>query len=548
MPLGPGLQFSGVTAYIAVSPDERVVTFSARKGVGVEQQSSGGGDLYVRRLDRATPVSLEHKGAAQFFSPDGEWPGFFDDGTLMKIPVSGGAAVPIASVGEGQGQWAQGDVIVFSQAGDRPSHGIRRVQASGGDPAAITTLDRTAGHTHHLAPQLLPGGKHVLYTIRSDGPRYELAVVPIEGGSSRVIARDAAYGRYLGDGLLVYQKGDSLFASRLDPTEFRVSGERPVLDGVLFFPNAPAWDIAGGTLVYRAREDDGRTLLWVNRDGSAAPVGAPRKAYWNIRLSPRGDRIAAHMFDGWLTDVWTYDLGPRRLQQVTTDGISRAPTWSPDGSRLLVNQRAAIANVVAVRLDGRGAPEALTHTGQSGGAAFMTRDERFLVTSEIDPVTGYDLMLFDLKTPGPPSVLVRTPKLDAGGKLHPSGRWVAYASTVTGRDDVFVTPFPAGGTRIPVTIDGGREPVWSIDGRELFYRQGNRMFSVAVRAGAELTLDPPRLLFDVPYFQGGGPGNTQYDVASDGRFLMMKAPERETPSLQVVLNWTEALRKAVGGS
>ena len=545
MPLGQGLQFPGLAAYVAVARDGRTVAFSATKGPGVGQQSVGAGELYLRRLGEMTATPLGVAGRLPMFSPDGQWLAFSADGKLKKIPVAGGAATEITACLGCDGDWGEDGTIVFGDSSDQPADGIRRVSAAGGAVSVVTSLDRAAGHTHHLSPQLLPDGKTVLFTIRSDGPKFQLAVAPLTGGPLRVIAEDALFGRYLGGGVLLYQRGGSLLVAPFDEMQSTLGEGVPVVAGVNLFWRNPAWAASNGTLVYRPEEDYNRALLWVDREGRAAEIGAPSQEYTSPRISPRGDRVATIMGFRTTSDVWTYDLGSRRLQREMTD--VRASVWAPDGDRLLVQRRSAASEIFSLRLDGSGIAETLVRGEWVAGAAFMTPDGRTLVYHEVTPSTSYDIMAMDLSTRAV-RPLVRTPRLEAGGRLHPGGRWMAYATNLNGRDDVFVTPFPEAGVRIPVTIDGGREPVWSSDGRELFYRKGSQMFSAKVRPGASLAFEPPRLLFDVAYYQDGGPGNTQYDVAPDGRFLMMKAAEKETPYFGVILNWTEALRKAIGAS
>jgi serine/threonine-protein kinase len=242
-------------------------------------------------------------------------------------------------------------------------------------------------------------------------------------------------------------------------------------------------------------------------------------------------------------DVWTYDVATRRLAKEL--GNVRNHAWTPDGTRLLAHRPSLPADIVSLKLDGSGAVETLVRGDRLSGPSFLTKDGRTLVFHEVGRETGYDLMIARTDGSEPYRPFIRTPQLEAGARLHPNERWVAYATNLDGREDVFVTRFPEADIKIPVTIDGGREPVWSVDGKELFYRQDTKLFAVRLRPGTPIAFDQPRLLFDIPYYQDGGPGNTQYDVAPDGRFLMMKAPERETPYFGVILNWADALAAAI---
>ncbi len=277
LPLGGDLHYPGsFGADVAVSPDGRSVVFGARSGVGASQTSAGGGQLYLRALDSQTAQPLG-SGFSPFWSPDGRWIAFYRDGKLKKMLATGGSAIDIADNARMPGDWGPGDTIVFGAYADRAEWGIRRVSAAGGAVQDVTTLEHSAGQTHHLSPQLLPGGKTVLFTIRSNGPKFQLAVQPLQGGPPRVILDNAAFGRYIGDGLLLYQNGTTLFVTRFDPKSFAISGSAQVLDGVADGLYTATWSFAAGTLIYRPADDATRTLLWVSRDGRARVTRRPRE-------------------------------------------------------------------------------------------------------------------------------------------------------------------------------------------------------------------------------------------------------------------------------
>ena len=351
MPLGGDLQYSGsFGADVAVSPDGRSVVYGARSGVGASQTSTGSGQLYLRALDGQT-AQLLGPGSLPFWSPDGRWIAFYRGGTLKKMLAAGGPVIDIADNALPTGDWGPGDTIVFGAYTDRVEHGVRRVSAAGGAALDVTTLDRGAGQTHHLSPQLLPGGKAVLFTIRSTGPKFQLAVQPLQGGRPQVILDNAAFGRYIGDGLLLYQNGTSLFVAHFDPQSFAISGAAPVLDDVTNGVFTATWSFAAGTLVYRPADDSTRTLLWVSRNGRGESLGAPPREYANLRLSPDGTRVATQINEGALVDVWVFDLASGRVQPVTRDHQSRAPVWTPDGARLLVHRRASTDDLYVVHTD-----------------------------------------------------------------------------------------------------------------------------------------------------------------------------------------------------
>jgi Tol biopolymer transport system component len=239
-------------------------------------------------------------------------------------------------------------------------------------------------------------------------------------------------------------------------------------------------------------------------------------------------------------------FGDGRLQQVTTDGQTRVPAWSADG-RLFIHRRAANNDLVLINTDGSGA-EQITRDGSSQGAAFATPDRKWLVFHHLvdRSGTGYDLWIADLSRQTPPRPLIQTSDLEAGARLHASGAWIAYATTRAGRAEIWIASFPDVTRKMFVSGDGSREPVWSRDGRELFFRNGTKMYAVTFEA-ASRAIGQPKLLFDAPFFQAGGPGNTQYDVGVDGRFLMLRSPEHELPHWILMQGWTSKIKAALAG-
>jgi len=521
----------------AVSPDGLSVVFSARSGLAAAQRSTGDTRLYHRLFDR--PVAeLLAAGQHPFWSPDGQWIGFTERGTLKKMRATGGPAVDIAPEYGAGASWSADDVIVFGDFTDRPVHGIRRVSASGGTVNAVTLLDRAQKQTNHLSPQVLPGG-WLLYTVRTDAPSFHLAIQAVDNGVPKVLLDNAAFGRYIGDGLLLFQRGQVLLIARFDVESQTVGAAVPVVEDVASGSLSPQWSYAAGVLVYRSVDHGGRELVWVDGRGAEAPLGAPILEYSNPRLSPSGTLVAGQVVEGAGTDVVVFDTTSGRLQPVTTDHQSRVPMWAPDGASIVVQRRASLSDIFRWPVDG-GSPVQLTHVGSAGGPSFESRAGD-LVYSQIESGNNYDLWVIPGGDSATARPLVRTPELEAGARLHLSEHWIAYAATRSGRDEVWVASYPDGASTRRVATDGAREPIWSRDGRTLFYRLGSKMFAVSFQEGRPPVLGPPREMFDVQYYSAGGPGNTQYDAAPDGRFLMMKAQDDPRPYLMVLRQWRDKL-------
>jgi Tol biopolymer transport system component len=297
-------------------------------------------------------------------------------------------------------------------------------------------------------------------------------------------------------------------------------------------------------LVYRSRNDN-RRLVWVGRDGHEVGLPGPPKRYAAPTLSPRGDRLAVEIEDAGL-DIWMLEIGRGTLSKLTSDGASRYPMWTPDGQHVGMVQRRD--NALFWKTPDEDVSLELIREKFPIWIGSWTRDMRTLVYMLESPTTGSDLWARDLHT-GAVRALVRTPAREYGGRLSPNGQWLAYFSNETGQFELYLRPFAREGPRYRISTTNeralarAREAVWSRDGRELFYRHGTQMMSVRVPNNDQEAPAPATVLFEGDYFSTGGPGIVNYDVAADGRFLMLKAIEERTPHLNVVQGVDRLIRE-----
>ena len=538
---------------IAVSPDGTMIAYIAMPAGDAPR-------MLLKRLDTAeTQILSDTIGARDpFFSPDGRWIGFFAGDTLRKLSIADGKSQAIAPARGGvDPSWVPG-AILFGEGGDVPDGGIRRVADGGGPVEMLSRPDRARGETNHLTPQILSDGRTLLYTVRKIGPQgatFSIVVQP-PGGTARVIIDDASHARYLGNGALVYQRGHSLFLTAFDPKAFTAAGAGTALFSDLApGPNSARsiWAAGGDLLVYRPRNENLR-FVWVTRNGSELSLPGPEKPYSSPSLSPKGDRIAVEIGDDGKFDIWLFDLERQALSQVTSDGLSRYPMWTPDGLHLgTVRRRASGMDLYWQAPDGTGLHK-LVQGEYPSWIGSWTPDARTLVYMQDNPATHSDLWAVDLQGERAVRPLVQTPAREYGGRLSPDGRWLSYVSDETGRFELYVIPFQArqprldhrslGGGGWKVSQGGAREAMWSKDGRELFYRDGNRMMAVKVSATGTFSAGRPEILFEHEYFQAGGPGIMNYDVAPDGqRFLMLKRADNSGARLTVVQGLTQLIRQ-----
>jgi eukaryotic-like serine/threonine-protein kinase len=528
---------------IAVSPDGTMVAYIAVAAGDAPR-------LLLKRLDTAESQILSDTIDARdpFFSPDGRWIGFFAGDTLRKLSIADGKSQVIAHVRSGADpSWVPGS-IVFGEGGDVPDGGIRRVADSGGPVEMLSRPDRARGETNHLTPQILSDGRTLLYTVRTIGPQgatFSVVVHP-PGGTARVVVDDASHGRYLGEGALIYQRGHSLFLTAFDPKTLTASGAGTALFSDLSpSPNSARsiWAAGGDVLVYRPRNENLR-FVWVTRQGSELSLPGPEKPYSSPSLSPNGDRIAVEIGDDGKFDIWLLDLARQALSRVTSDGVSRYPMWTPDGLRVgMVRRRTGSMDLYWQMPDGSGV-QPLVQGEYPSWIGSWTPDARTLVYMQDNPVTHSDLWAIDLKGQRAFRPLVQTPAREYGGRLSPDGRWLSYVSDETGRFELYVVPFQARQPRWQVSHGGAREAIWSRDGRELFYRDGNRMMAVKVPETNTFVPGRPEVLFERDYFQTGGPGIMNYDVTPDGqRFLMLKRADNSGARLTVVQGLRQLIRQ-----
>ena len=512
--------------------------------------------LFLRRLDtfEATPVEGTEGAYDPFFSPDGQWVGFWAYGKLKKIPVAGGPAVTLCDAYDMLGaSWGENGTIVF--AGNDESLSI--VSADGGTPRPLTKLDPARHEVQHAFPQLLPGGRAVLFTAtaRSTSDPYSVEAQDLATGERHTVVPGARYGRYLPTGHVVYARGTTVFAVPVRRESLRVEGPGvAVLENVAAGPAGEALlSVApDGTLAFvpggpRAL----RTLVWADRNGVATTLGIAPRLYEHPRLSPDGRRVAVSLEEAGRLDIWIYTFEQETLERLTFDrtvGLGfDYHTFTPDGARITYTVDSPDGfRVVSAPVDASGSPEDLLSWAARIAPHSWLRDGQALLLNELGATTGGDLLVFRPGTEPRVTPFVQEPGNQWGASASPDGRYVAYAGDETGRFEIYVRPFPGPGPKRQLTTEGGEEPVWSRDGRELFYRSGQRLMVIPIATSSPLQSGRPRLVFEGRFVKGD-PGLPAYDVSPDARrFLMMKNEhEAQHRELRVILNWFEDLKRRV---
>jgi serine/threonine-protein kinase len=528
---------------LAISPDGRTLAYTASRGGRATQ-------LFVRGIDSSEATALaDTEGAyTPFFSPDGRWIGFFAQGKLKKILAAGGGLTTLTDGAFAMGgAWGPDDTIYFSPFN---MAGIWRIPAAGGTAEEFSRLDRIRGEVSHRFPQVLDDGKTVLFTVWT-GPGWDEKHLEVQVGNEkhRRLISGASTGRFIRSGHIVYSKAIDLVVVPFDVTTLKVTGSPVTLadrprevesEGAQYgvSNNGTLVYVPGNEAVYQSQ------LVWVRRDGAVEPTGAPTGGYTDPVISPDG-RSAAVSIQGPTMTLWTLDFARSTLATLTASGSNQAPRWTPDGRRLIYRgTRAGYRNLFWRSADGAGDEERLTTSESVHTPGSPSPDGTYAIYTDISPETGRDIWMLDLRQqPRAPQPLVRTRAQDLSAEISPDGRWLAYQSDESGRPEIYLRPFPNPGGRIPISRDGGTEPRWSRDGRELFYRYGGKMMVVALGMRSTPTPDQPRALFE-DRFQVSDTGSGGYDVAADGRFLMVlpAIPDERRTRISVVLGWFDDVR------
>jgi eukaryotic-like serine/threonine-protein kinase len=553
---------SDALTYPIVSPNGRMIAF-------MPSQPGARSILWVRPLDSvdARPLrGTESYGGAPFWSPDSRFLAFVQADKLKKVDVSGGAAQTLCDVPGffRSGDWSRDGVIVFGSAG----HGLMRVSDSGGPVSPVTSINPSWHEDFHASPSFLPDGRHFVYYRDADGADNRgvyvgsLDAKPEQQMSFRVASAGPAVYVPSTDpdtGYLLFQQEDELMAQRFDNRRLSVSGHAVLLAaGLPHRIGHPRFSASEtGVLAYFTGSMSALTqLTWFDRGGrSLEKVGEPGPQN-SVVLSPDGSRAAVSQTAGPTSsdfDIWVRDFAHRTLERITSDPSPHwMAVWSPDGSRIaFANRSPGSLGIYQKTSNGVGNEEVLLKSDELQYLYDWSPDGHFLVYG-IAAASHFDLWYLPLAGDD------RKPKPYLQGQFtltyaqfSPDGRFVAYTSDETGRSEIYVRPFPnALGGRWLVSTNGGTQPRWRRDGKELFYISADsKMMAAGVTTTPEFKkLNDPKALFTAPVLGGVSAVNVfRYDVSRDGQRFLIDASATETaaarPPITVVLNWQALLKR-----
>jgi Tol biopolymer transport system component len=552
-------------------PDEIALAPPASMPLGIGSRSltlspDGSRLIYVSLAGDERVLSLRemHRGEVRvlgdtegayrpFFSPDGEWVGFFAGGKLKKVSLSGGSAIDLAAAPIGLGgAWSEDGHIYFVPD---EGTGVKRIPASAGAVENITELNKLTAAFSQSISDVLPGGRGILFTESGGG----IGVYSLTTGEQRFISTSGGGARYLASGHILFPEFGRLMVAPFDLDLLEMTGPAEVaLEGVQTgsFGNAQFGLSENGLLVFV----EGDSLLagdftWLDADGKREPIGMARGVFGGFSLSPDGLKVAVPIVDGKEIDIWIYDIGRGTPTRLTFDGKSAVGTaWTPDGKRVLYNSlKDGVGNTYAKGAQGDSTEVKVTDLESYAPLGRISFDGKLLpLAVRGKDSTSRDIYLAPLseeilsgKSTTQPQPFLETPFQEMFYAISPDGNWMAYYSNETGNWEVYVQPMDPSKTRsgrVRISIDGGEEPIWSADGSRLFYRWGNKFYAVDVTLGAEFKAGSPEVLFEGPYINVPG---WSYDVSPDGeRFLVIvnEAVVQSTAELAVMTNFFDHIQ------
>lgn len=548
----PGVQPS-YTPIVRLSRDGKQLFVSAM----VDRRE----EMLRRRLDSLEMEVIKGAGQGEqgtgnsrpFISPDGQWVAYARQKRLWKVPVEGGPAIELAVADWSGGSWGANGKLVYTRAYNT---GLWIVSEGGGDARMLTKPDSTRAELGHWWPQILPDGKHVLFTAyRTPLEEATIEVLSVDSGERKVLLTGGVYGFYVPTGHLLFAVGESIRAVPFDLDRLEVKGDAlPVVDGVAMnlTDGAAAFDVSeNGTLAYLPVSSyvNETNLVLVDRSGNESPALPMRDRYSHPRLSPDGTRLSVDIRSAnSMGDVWVFEMGRAGGTRLTAEGgRDFGAEWTPDGRELIFSSERPFFDLYRRVADASRPAEALltgSYDRYTGDASADGSVFAFVLAA----ADGGELWTVPLHgTPEATRYFANNFNLGHPA-LSPDLRWIAYDSDESGRVDVFIQSFPdPGQKRVKVSPTHGSEPIWTRNGRELIYRDGDKVMAVSINPETGAS-GPPQILFSGPY--PDTPGWTRgrsYDVTPDGeRFLMTRLPDGVPGAhIVVVLDWFEELRAMV---
>lgn len=408
---------------------------------------------------------------------------------------------------------------------------------------AASDMDGGRGEILQSSPTVLPGGNAILFTSATGANRanWRIEALSPSTGSRRVVVDSASWTAYAPNGHLIFFRNGALLAAPFDANGLELTGPpaRVVENLEVDATGTPLAAVSdSGSLVYQASGAAATRLAWVSRQGVEQPITENPRPYQNPRVAPDGRAVVMEMTGG----LWIHDTLRSTLTRLTSEqvGLSLFPVWTPDGKRVIFKARTTLQWVTT---DGSDQAQTIPETLGVDFPSSVSPEGETLAFLRFTPETFGDIYVLSLRGEAKPRPVVKTAAFEGGLQFSPDGRWMAYASNESGQFQVYLRPFPGPDRKWQVSTEGGTSPRWNRNGRELFYRSGDKMMVADVITSPDLILSQPRLLFEQPYAYGSTITFPNYDVSPDGQRFVMVKRESNVVRLNVVLNWFDELQR-----
>jgi serine/threonine-protein kinase len=527
---------------LAISPDGKSCAYT---GLDIE----GKKHLYLSKFDQFERISIAsaENFINPFFSPDGNWLGYFNGQLIKKVAVSGGAPIPLGEArGFGVAHWSEDNEIVYSVG-----RGIFRLNSTSGVTDTLLKVDVSSKEVEYRNPYVLPGGRAILYSVRVE-QGWRTDIIDLDTGRKKELIEKGISARYISSGHLVYQdwNEEALFIIPFDTDDLEISGapQRVVEQARYIRFGATDYSFSSnGVLMYsKLSTSSGGEVCWVDKNGIVSMITDLPGQYVQPRISPDGKKLILRKI-GVQCQLWLYDIERGTLALMTMEGDNHDPIWSPDG-RYFYFHRAeyGITTIFRQRADGsQGAQLLAQSTGFSPRLTSLSGNGQLLLFNEENPFTGSDVLSLSFNDPEKFEPILQEKINESSACLSPNGKWMIYTSDESGREDVYLRPFPGEGPKILVSKGGGSSAKWSPDGKSIYYISLNKMMKVSVSYQPELTISAPQQLFSGDFFLRG---LYNYDISPDGeKFVMIydKFENRNAQIYRIVLNWFDELKQLV---
>ena len=539
--IAPSESMSETDGVVVISRDGRRIGYAA--GPAGRQR------LFVREIDQfaSRPVPDTEGVVSAAFSPDGQSIAFVAERKLRTVSLLGGTPLTLRDRVDGAGvTWTADQSILYNPG---TATGIWRIPAAGGEAASVTVPG--AKDNEQRFPEVLPGGKGLLFSARGGVTDDEVYVESLETHQRRPLVKGGAP-HYVATGHLVFVQAGTLFAMPFDAQRLEVKGAPiALLEGVRQArsgqPLISYSEVGSMVYVPTGTEFGSNALVWVDRAGVEEPTGASGRPYAQPRLAPDGRRVVTSL-RGNTEDLWLIDLTRGTSSRLTAESNTSFPVWTPDGRRLtLASAKEGSYKIYWRPVDGSAPDERLLSGSWPNYPFSWTPDGKVLAFVSVNPTTLQDIRVLNVDQKDESKPFLATQFREGAPVFSPDGKWIAYVSDESGRFELYVRPFPGPGEKVPISVDGGNEPVWPRNSRQLFYRVGDAMMTVDVETTPTFSAGKPRKLFDTAYERSIALW-PNFDASADGKRLLMIKRENPSPAathINVVLNWLEELKSRV---